>query len=99
LGEKFLDPDYYATGTFKADNNPPYGGFDWDYDRWSADMPRCDTPGYAGDGSEFGSAHTTGFQMALCDGSVKMINYSIALPIHAALGNRSDGTVIDAKNF
>ena len=47
----------------------------------------------------FGSAHSDVFHMAMCDGSVHPINYSIALPIHQHLGNRDDGYTIDAKAF
>ena len=37
--------------------------------------------------------------MALCDGSVKMMSYSIDLETHRRLANRKDGLVIDAKRF
>ncbi len=37
--------------------------------------------------------------MALCDGSVHMLNYTIDLGIHALLGNRMDGMAIDEKKF
>ena len=47
----------------------------------------------------FGSAHLVGFGMAFCDGSVKMMNYSIDPTIHAYLGSRNDGKVLDAKKY
>ena len=37
--------------------------------------------------------------MALCDGSVQMMNYSINATVHAHLGNRKDGQAIDGKSF
>ena len=37
--------------------------------------------------------------MALCDGSVLAIPYSIDVHIHDHLGNRADGHVIDWKKF
>ena len=55
-----------------------------------------DMPGYATRGL-FGSAHINGFQMAFCDGSVHMMNFSMNPKIHDYLGNRKDGHVIDAK--
>jgi prepilin-type processing-associated H-X9-DG protein len=39
----------------------------------------------------FGSAHATGFNMALCDGSVKFITYEISETIHRHYCNRTDG--------
>ena len=35
--------------------------------------------------------------MALCDGSVRMVNYTIDLSTHSQLSNRHDGQVIDFK--
>ena len=38
-----------------------------------------------------------GFNMALCDGSVRMVNYTIDLATHSRLSNRRDGLTIDGK--
>ncbi|MEE8452584.1 MAG: DUF1559 domain-containing protein [Thermoguttaceae bacterium] len=47
----------------------------------------------------FGSAHSAGFHMAFCDGSVKPIRYSIDADVHRLLGNREDGQAIDGSDF
>ena len=70
------------------------------YTSWSQNMPGPypDTPGYEY-GLAFGSAHMAGVNMALCDGSVRMIGYSIDVIVQIHLCDRCDGTVIDAKKF
>jgi hypothetical protein len=57
-----------------------------------------DTPGYL-NRYAFGSAHLNGFQMALCDGSVRLMNYELDLETHRRLSNRKDGLTIDAQKF
>jgi prepilin-type N-terminal cleavage/methylation domain-containing protein/prepilin-type processing-associated H-X9-DG protein len=105
--EKYLDPDYYATGTDPGDNEDVYSGDSRDIVRWTAwtSSPRSaweylppsqDIPGAAVQWG-FGSAHANGFQAAFCDGSVQFINYTIDQEIHRLLGNRKDGKSIDAK--
>ena len=37
--------------------------------------------------------------VVLCDGSVRMVNYTIEAEIHVRLGNRKDGLVIDQGKF
>ncbi|MCD4728775.1 MAG: DUF1559 domain-containing protein [Pirellulales bacterium] len=99
-GEKSLNPDYYATGTSGGDDQTWDVGLDYDGVRWTDPRygPTQDQPGYSGR-ERFGSAHAAGFHMAFCDGSVRMINYSIDLETHRCLGSREDGVVIDGKKF
>ena len=63
--------------------------------------PLPDTPGL-GSGAYstiFGSAHAVGFNMALCDGSVRVFNYTLDPLVHNYLGNRHDGVTIDGEKF
>jgi prepilin-type processing-associated H-X9-DG protein len=103
-GEKYLNPDAYADGMDGGDDNCAYCGFDPDINRYTNHVypaPRQDTPG-AGWGDYiyiFGSAHSGSFNMALCDGSVQSISYSIDLYVHEYLGNREDGNAIDGSEL
>jgi prepilin-type processing-associated H-X9-DG protein len=65
-------------------------------------MPLQDQPGYFSNTvtpTLFGSAHAAGFNMAMCDGSVRTISYSIDLTTHGYLANRQDGHPIDGSKL
>ena len=102
LGEKYLNPDHYDNGTDAGDNEDAMMGDNGDIARWTVNSPSyypCqDTPGVV-TYLPFGSAHAAGFQMALCDGSVRLLSYAIDPVTHQRLGDRKDGLVIDAKKF
>ena len=101
IGEKYLNVDRYFDGLDGGDNQSLFSGWNCDNHRCtlvSAGSPMQDQPGYTSV-RIFGSAHAIGFHMALCDGSVHMINYSIDPETHRRLGNRHDGMTIDGKKF
>ena len=107
VGEKYLDPDYYLNGLDGGDNEDALMGDNADIARWTAYSsgpppqylaPFQDRPGTA-TYFYFGSAHANGFQMAFCDGSAKMIGYTIDPETHRRLGNRKDGLMADAKKW
>ena len=98
VGEKNLDPDYYATGQSLGDNQA------WDAG-WTADnvrvvgligaTPACRLSSRARHARldptiNFGSAHSNGFGMAFCDGSVTFLSYTIDLETNRRLGDRDD---------
>jgi prepilin-type N-terminal cleavage/methylation domain-containing protein len=100
LGEKYLDPDNYTDGADSGDNENAYMGDNEDICRWGgpgAPNPGQDTPGNAR--SAWGSPHASGFGMALCDGSVRVISFYIDLTTLSYLCNRRDGVPIDASKF
>lgn len=106
VGEKYLDPTHYATGADLADNENLYVGFDNDNCRSTHANyfpPRRDskTPPAPWTTSTnlyiYGSAHPGGFNVALCDGSVRVINYEVDKDNFRRWGNRADGEVIAEK--
>ncbi len=52
-----------------------------------------------GDIEGWGSAHATGVNMALCDGSVRVISYSMDPETIRRLSDMADGLKIDGKNY
>jgi len=102
-GEKYMNPNQYYTGNGCSDNNTLYQGNDWDLNRWtpfvnssgnvtnaSGRKPMQDTPGYQNCTERFGSAHSVGFHVVMCDGSVHMLDFSIDLNVFSYMGNRKD---------
>jgi hypothetical protein len=108
LGEKYLNPDSYATGTDDGDNENAYTGLNWDQTRTAAtgqngssynyEPPQHDTPGLANFWN-FGSAHAQVFNMVLCDGSVRSFQFSVNPEVHRRLCNRADHAAIDFSSL
>ncbi len=65
---------------------------------WTGYQPAQDTPGALLEW-RFGSAHANGLNMAFCDGSVQLIDYTIDVSVHRGLSNRKDGQAIDGKKI
>ncbi len=101
IGEKYLNPDKYSTGSDNGDNENLYVGVDNDHYRFTYPdfgSPRQDRPSVE-NYSIFGSAHPSGWQAVFCDGSVHSMSYSLDAATHSRLGNRKDGQVIDGSAF
>ncbi|MCA9102712.1 MAG: DUF1559 domain-containing protein [Planctomycetales bacterium] len=96
VGEKYLNPDSYATGKDPADNESMYTGYNNDTGRYclvndtTKLLPRQDTPAYV-DTNIFGSAHAATWNVVFCDGSVHGLSYSLDGATHHRLGSRNDG--------
>ena len=107
-GEKYVNPDNYASSSDMGDDQSWDQGCDFDGARltgtWqnSADercmwfCPRQDQPGVP-EPYVFGSAHPNSCNMVFCDGSVQPIPYVIDPLVHAYLAGRNDGHVVDGK--
>jgi prepilin-type processing-associated H-X9-DG protein len=99
IGEKYLSPDEYDSGTSLGDDQSVYSGDERDVVRFTAGLiPFQDRPGIL-DTWNFGSAHSSGFHMAMCDGSVQTIDYAISAITHRLLSNRSDGEALPEGVF
>jgi prepilin-type N-terminal cleavage/methylation domain-containing protein/prepilin-type processing-associated H-X9-DG protein len=95
-GEKYISKDNYLNGRDYGDNEILFGGFNNDNHRstnpaWPY-LP--DRTNLISVGS-FGSAHASGGNFVLCDGSVTTLSYTIDPQVLRFLGNRSDGRVIE----
>ncbi len=96
IGEKFVSPDSYNTGLAWNDDQSLFAGDDHDVHSGSYLPPQRDRIVSNGsyEWNRFGSAHSSGFNMVFCDGSIKFIRYSINANTHRYLGNRMDGLAI-----
>ncbi len=90
VGEKYMTINNYRTGGDPGDNECMYTGFNNDIFRHTnTNGPAQDTPTVA-NSNRFGSAHSSGMNMALCDGSVQFIAYSIDPVIFKLQGRRME---------
>jgi hypothetical protein len=98
VGEAYMNPLYYETGTYGSDNESVYAGFDDDLYKTTGFGPMQDTTANS-DLFRFGSIHSSAFKMVFCDGSVRQINYEIDGGVFSALGSRAGGETIDTSSF
>lgn len=89
FGEKYLDARHYTTGEDWGDNECLFAGFNNDNCRSTRLPPHRDTPGLDLRNS-FGSAHPTGWNATMADGSVRTQDFQIAAHVHRQHGNRDD---------
>ena len=90
LGEKYMTINNYRTGGDPGDNESMYTGFNNDVFRHTnTNGPAQDTPTVTNT-DRFGSAHAGGVNMALCDGSVQFVSYSIDPAIFKLQGRRME---------
>lgn len=70
-----------------------FSGVDLDTTRWTVSAPGPDGKLAEPDERRFGSAHYAGCSMSMCDGSVRVVTYSIHPNLHRGIGNRKDGKI------
>ncbi|MCO6045945.1 DUF1559 domain-containing protein [Aeoliella sp. ICT_H6.2] len=107
IGEKMVPADLYETGSHAGDNETWCTGFNNDNFRSTARnsgtealLPAPDTDvAIANSPDRFGSAHSSIWLVAFCDGSVHSMSYDIDWQTHRDLGNRADGNPLDTNEL
>ena len=97
VGEKYLDVFNYRTGRDVGDNESLYNGHCSDVVRFGVRPPMMDM-GLSPDTQKtqrFGSAHPGGCHMAMCDGSVHVVAYTIDRELHRSQAHRSDSAIVE----
>jgi prepilin-type N-terminal cleavage/methylation domain-containing protein len=96
VGEKYLNPDDYTSGEDQGDDQNAYSGDCLDIVRWGSTswVPMQDRLGVA-NANIFGSAHAAGWNVSMCDGSVRLMSFNIDPTTHEHLAIRNDHTAID----
>ncbi len=102
VGEKYMSSNHYEDGLDEGDNEPGFSGGNADTLRVTVRFVLFNKEVELGSDStndanaelKFGSAHTSGFNMAYCDASVRFVNFDIDPDVHRLRGNRSDGEVV-----
>lgn len=95
-GEKFfLNPNNYNNSQDAGDNTTALTGIGPNTVRWTVNLlARDGTQTNDPTGTDmFGSAHSQGVHFVFCDGSVKLISYSINATIYQNLGSRNSGVI------
>ncbi|MDX1961933.1 MAG: DUF1559 domain-containing protein [Pirellulales bacterium] len=91
-GERYIDAALYESGQASDDDQGWDVAYDWDNIRGTQNPPQFDVNANNGGGADFfGSAHTTVFNMVMCDGSVQTLSYDVNRFVHRVLGHRADG--------
>lgn len=95
LGERHIYFDRYDSGALADDNEGWVIGYNNDCIRWTSSPPESDNAADTSNAfSRWGAPHITGFNMAMCDGSVRAIPFDIDPGLHQVLGNRADSQTL-----
>ena len=92
IGEKGMDSEKYHDGTDFGDRGPALGWVDRrtaanGFVRFTARSPKQDRPKTCLNCHDFGSAHAVNWNVAMADGSVRAMFYSLELEVHRSLGS------------
>jgi prepilin-type N-terminal cleavage/methylation domain-containing protein len=89
LGEKAMDSLKYETGNCFGDRSPLAGFHEshissHSYVRYASRAPKIDSVNNCLVCHDFGSAHPAGWNVAMSDGSVRLMNFDLDLEVHRA---------------
>lgn len=89
LGEKAMDSLKYQTGDCFGDRSPLAGYHDTgvsshSYVRYASRVPKIDSVNNCLVCHDFGSAHPAGWNVAMADGSVRLMNFDLDMEVHRA---------------
>jgi prepilin-type N-terminal cleavage/methylation domain-containing protein len=92
VGEKSMDTELYETGEDRGDRAPVAGLTDHvgaanSYVRFAIRSPQQDIANNCKTCHDFGSAHFSGWNVSMADGSVKSMGYSMDVMVHRALAS------------
>lgn len=101
VGEKAMDAVNYANGKGIGDHAPIAGGTSTrgatnSYVRYAARKPGVDSDDNCLSCHDYGSAHREGWNVSMCDGSVRLMNYAQSLEIHRSLASIHGNEVLNA---
>ena len=91
VGEKSVNQ---SLSKDQGDDQSMFCGYDYDNYRWALLGQRPTTDADASPDS-FGSIHSGGVNMAMTDGSSRVIGYEIEPDVHRRLSNRHDGLTVE----
>ena len=99
LGDRRLN--LYFLGRVQTDDDTGYAsGWDQDIMRRSDVTPLPDYSAPTGNGDlRFGGSHTGVINIALADGSVRTLSYTVDRTTFKNLGNKADGQPIDLSGY
>ena len=102
--EKLIPGDTYETGQFWGDKGSLYTCPLGDCVRFAAQPPEFDphnnnSSTHCSNCHNFGSAHTTVWNAAYCDGSVHSLSHNMSFATHKALASRAAGDSGNPKEY
>lgn len=98
LGEKYLNPLQYETGTAGDDNESMFVGCNPDVVRFARGKPEQDRIGHSPEGY-FGSCHNGIFFTVTCENSLKTVSYGVEYEVFKYYCNRADQQLLNLEDL